>query len=126
MDHTAIFDPLVSEAYSVRLHSFSALDSYMGLTPLPFTLAETNAGIPILARLLESLRFPGPDIADGAVDADEQSWYFHCVDLEDAETRRPSYSLLSLTQNLNTRRFQDPLDTYPLLRELRDRRRLSP
>ncbi|MDR2079213.1 MAG: HD domain-containing protein [Treponema sp.] len=98
----------------------------MGLTPLPFTLVETNAGIPILARFLESLRFPGPDIADGAVDAGGQSWYFHCVDLEDAETRRPSYSLLSLTQNLNTKRFQDPLDTYPLLRELRDRYRLSP
>jgi poly(A) polymerase len=126
MNHTAIFGPLVSEAYSVRLHSFSALDSYMGLAPLPFTLVETNAGIPILARLLEGLRFPGPDIADGAMDADGQSWYFHCIDSEDVEARRPSYSLLSLTQNLNTGCFRDPLDTYPLLRKLRDRRRLSP
>jgi poly(A) polymerase len=126
MDHTAIFGPLVSAAYSVSLRSFSALDSYMRLAPLPFTQVETNAGIPILARLLDGLRFPGPDIADGAVDADGQSWYFHCVDSEDTEKRRPSYSLLSLTQNVNTKRFQDPQDTYPLLRELRDRRGPAP
>jgi poly(A) polymerase len=118
MTHEAIFAPLISAGYPVRLHSFSALDSYMGLAPLPFTLAETGADIPVLARLLEGLRFPGVDIADGAVDVAGQSWYFRCVDPDDA--RPPSYALLSLSQDWTTTRFRDPLDTYPLLRELRD------
>ncbi|GHV76830.1 hypothetical protein AGMMS49942_16510 [Spirochaetia bacterium] len=114
MDHAAIFDPLISAGYSVRLHSFSALDSYMGLAPLPFTLAETGADIPALARLLEGLRFPGVDIADGAVDVDGQSWYFRCVDPDDI--RPPSYALLSLSQDWTTKCFRDPHFTYPLLR----------
>ncbi|MFP3040458.1 HD domain-containing protein [Treponema primitia] len=122
MDHSAIFGPLVSAGYSVRLHSFSALDCYMGLAPLPYTLAETNADIPVLARLLEGLRFPGADIADGAVDMDGHSWYFRCIDPEEirhADSNAPSYTLLSFRRDWNTKRFQDPLDLYPLLRALR-------
>jgi poly(A) polymerase len=122
MDHTAIFGPLVAAGYAVSLRSFSALDSYMGLSPLPFTLAETNAGIPALARHLEGLRFPGADIADGAVDAGEQSWYFRCVDSDDADNIRPSFDVLSFVQNWNTKRFQDPQNVYPLLRKLRGNR----
>jgi poly(A) polymerase len=119
MDHAAIFGPLVAEGHAVSLRSFSALDSYMGFSPLPFTLAETSAGIPDLARHLEGLRFPGTDIADGAVDDGNQSWYFRCVDPEDSENFRPSFNLLSLAQTWNTRRFQDPQNIYPLLRRLR-------
>ncbi len=93
----------------------------MRLAPLPYTLAETSADIPALARLLEGLRFPGADIADGAVDMDGQSWYFRCVDPDDI--RHPSYTLLSLTQDWKTKRFRDLLDMYPLIRELRDQGR---
>jgi poly(A) polymerase len=120
MDHAAIFDPLISAGYPVRLHSFSALDSYMELAPLPFTVVETDADIPVLARLLEGLRFPGVDIADGAVDSGGQSWYFRCVDPDDV--RPPSYAVLSLSQDWTTKRFRDPHFTYPLLREIRDGR----
>jgi poly(A) polymerase len=89
MNHTAIFGPLAAAGYAVSLRSFSALDCYLGLSPLPFTLAETNAGVAVLARHLEGLRFPGADIADGAVDDGEQSWYFRCVDPDDSEHFRP-------------------------------------
>ena len=121
MDHTAIFEPLAAAGYAVSLRSFSALDSYLGLAPLPFVLAETSAGIAALARHLEGLRFPGADIADGAVDAGGQSWYFRCVDPDDSDSFHPSFYLLSFTQNWSTQRFQDPRNSYPLLRKLRDR-----
>ncbi|AEF83626.1 putative RNA nucleotidyltransferase [Treponema primitia ZAS-2] len=123
MDHSAIFGPLVSAGHSVSLCGFSALDCYMGFTPLPFTRVDTNADIPALARLLEGLRFPGTDIADGAVDAGEHSYYFRCIDPEDffhnSNPSSPSYTLLSFYQNWNTKRFRDPLDMYPLIRALR-------
>jgi poly(A) polymerase len=119
MDHAAIFGPLVAAGYAVSLRSFSAMDSYLGLSPLPFALVETNAGIPVLARHLEGLRFPGADIADGAVDAGEQSWYFRCVERDDADKLRPSFEVLSFAQNWSTKRFQDPQNVYPLLRKLR-------
>jgi poly(A) polymerase len=130
MNSEAVLGLLVSEGYSAGVWGFSALDQYMGYASLPFTWVETDAGIPVLARLFEGLRFPGTGIADGAVDTGEQSWYFHCLDSEEApwdstirgasETRRPSYTLLSLRQAWKTKRFQDPQGVYPLLRELRD------
>jgi poly(A) polymerase len=121
MDHTRIFGPLAAAGYAVSFRSFSALDRYLGLAPLPFTLAETNAPVAALAHHLEGLRFPGADIADGAVDADGQSWYFRCVDPDDSDNFRPSFGLLSFAQNWNTGRFQDPQNNYFLLRKLRDR-----
>jgi poly(A) polymerase len=121
MDHTAIFGPLAAEGYAVSLRSFSALDCYLGLSPLPFALAETNAGVATLARHLEGLRFPGADIADGAVEAGEQSWYFRCVDPDDSEHFLPSFGLLSFAQNWNSKRFQDPQNVYPLVRQFRNR-----
>jgi poly(A) polymerase len=121
MDHTAIFGPLAAAGYAVSLRSFSALDRYLGLSPLPFALAETNAGVDALARHLEGFRFPGADIADGAVDAGGETWYFRCVDPDDADHAHPTFALLSLAQNWATKRFQDPQNIYPLLRQLRGR-----
>jgi poly(A) polymerase len=124
MDSEAVLGLLVSEGYSAGIWGFSALDRYMGYASLPFTWVETDADIPVLARLFEGFRFPGTGIADGAVDAGGQSWYFHCLDPEESrwvlDTRRPSYTLLSLRQAWKTKRFQDPQGIYPLLRELRD------
>jgi poly(A) polymerase len=121
MDHTAIFGPLAAAGYAASLRSFSALDCYLGLSPLPFTLPETNAGVAVLARPLEGLRFPGADIADGAVDDGEQSWYFRCVDPDDLEHFRPSFRLLNFAQNWSSKRFQDPQNSYPLVRQFRNR-----
>jgi poly(A) polymerase len=122
-DHSAIFGSLVSAAYSVSLCGFSALDCYMGLAPLPFTWVETDADIPALARLLDGFRFPGTDIADGAVDAGEHSWYFRCIDPEEilrhVDSNAPSYTLLSFRRDWNTKHFRDPLDQYPLIQALR-------
>jgi poly(A) polymerase len=111
-----------AEGYSLRLCAFSALDQYWGFPALPFIWAETDAGIPDLARLCEDLRFPGVDMADGAVDFGDGRWYFRCLDAEEPgeAENQPSYGLLSFTQDWDTKRFRDPWGVYSQLRLLRD------
>jgi poly(A) polymerase len=113
MDNEAILNTLVSAGYSVSLCGFSALDRYLGLPALPFTWIETNADITILARLFDDLRFPGIAIADAALDAEGQTWYFRCFDPEDRY--QPSYQVLSFSQDWKTQRFHDPAGIYPQL-----------
>jgi poly(A) polymerase len=119
-----VSETLVSEGYAVSFRAYSALDRYMGFTPLPFIWAETDADISVLAKFFEGLRFPGRDLADGAVDAGEHICYFRCVDPEEgawsSDDSGPSYKLLSFTQDWKTKRFRDPCGLYPLIRELRD------
>ncbi|MDR1277317.1 MAG: HD domain-containing protein [Treponema sp.] len=104
--------------FPVNLYGFSALDRYFGIPDLPFIYVETGADISVLARTFEDLRFPGPALADGAVNLQGGVCYFRCIDPE--EPWRPSYTLLSFRQDIKTRRFRDPSGLYPLIRELRD------
>jgi poly(A) polymerase len=115
---TAIDETLLSHGYTLSLHGYSALDRYWGLPELPVVWAETSADIPGLAKLFDAFRFPGVELADGAVDYRGQQWYFRCLD-PDETPEPPSYKLLSLTQDCATRRFRDPGGIYPLIRELR-------
>jgi poly(A) polymerase len=105
----------------VILQGFSAVDRYLGLPPLPFTSLETGADLPVLARLFEGLRFPGVDLADGALDEGGRSWYFRCPDPEEGGTpEAPAFRLLSFSQDWQTRHFRDPRGVYPLLRRIRE------
>jgi poly(A) polymerase len=101
------------------LCSFSALDNYLGLPSLPFVFIETSAGITDLARIVDELRFPGIDIADGASDAEGRHWYFRCRE-KGEPTPNPSYCVLSLVQDLKEKRFFDEMGIYPQIRALRD------
>jgi poly(A) polymerase len=113
-----VCNALTAEGYAASLYGFSALDRYLGLPPLPFALIETDADVSALARAFEGLRFPGVDLADAAVDMDGRTFYFRCLDREDAPADG-SYTILSLTQDFKTRRFRDPLGIYPILRLMR-------
>jgi poly(A) polymerase len=104
--------------FPVNLYGFSALDRYFGISALPFLWVETGADISVLARTFEGLRFPGPALADGAVDTEGGTYYFRCLDPGDPW--RPSFKLFSFRQDIKTGRFRDPEGLYPLLRELRD------
>ena len=114
----AILSTLCDGGYSVRLHGFSAIDKYLGLPALPFLWVQTNADITVLARLIENLRFPGVEIADAVADTLAGSCYFRCMDSDEQETA-VSLPLLSFSYDWQTRRFQDPLDMYPLLKQLK-------
>ncbi|MDR0590191.1 MAG: HD domain-containing protein [Spirochaetaceae bacterium] len=118
-----VYETLVSAGYQVSLRGFSALDQYLGLAPLPFTWLETDADITALARFFDCLRFPGVDLADGALEAGGRSWYFRCLDREETPSsggaEGPAFTLLSLNQDWSTRRFRDPCGVYPIIRRLR-------
>jgi poly(A) polymerase len=125
-----ICSSLASAGYTVKFRGYSALDLYFRLPPLPFFWIETNADIAALARYIDNLRFPGVDIADAAVEisgaspdeAEGQSFkstcYFRC--LESEELSAVPFLPFSLTYDWQTKRFQDPLEVYPLLRKFRD------
>jgi poly(A) polymerase len=57
------------------------------------------------------------DLADAAVDMDGRTFYFRCLDREEPPADG-SYTILSLTQDLKTRRFRDPGGIYPTLRQM--------
>ncbi|GHV11524.1 hypothetical protein FACS189491_02920 [Spirochaetia bacterium] len=116
-------DTLAAQGYTVTLCGFSAIDRYLGWS-LPFVLIETDAGLSDLARHFEGLRFPGVNLADGAVEQGGRCYLFRCIDSEevpaDSQGRRPSYKLLGFNQDWKTKRFRDPWGFYPLLRRIRD------
>ena len=122
-DISGIYSSLCAGGYSVKFRGFSAIDRYLGLPALPFLWADTDADITVLARLIDNLRFPGVEIADGAVDTPDGTCYFSCLDSDEKKEKEHTFPLLSFGYDWQTRRFQDPLGVYPLLRELRSGKR---
>jgi len=123
--YETIFHSLCSRGYTVRLRGFSAIDRYLDLPALPCIRAETNADIAALAKLIENLRYPGVEIADGAADCSigthpDGTCYFRCVDNWNNDENIPSFSMLSFCYDWQTKRFHDPEGVYPLLRSLRE------
>ena len=118
-DIAGICSSLCAGGYSLRFRGFGAIDRYLGLPALPFLRAETNADITILARLIDNLRFPGVEIADGAVDCSDGTCYFSCLDSDEKNEKEHTFPLLSFGYDWQRRRFQDPLGVYPLLRTLK-------
>ena len=117
-DIAGVCSSLAAEGYFIRFRGFSAIDMYLGLPLLPYHQAETNADLATLARFAEELRFPGVEIADGAVDTSVGVCYFHCLDGEEEKENHFPFPLLSFGYNWQSRRFQDPLGVYHLLRSL--------
>ena len=119
-------ETLTARGYRIKFLGFSAIDMYLGMPPLPFSWLETDADIAVLARHADNLRFPGVEIADGAADTTNgiypnETCYFRCFD--EYEQEQYSFPLLSFSYNWKTRRFNDPLGVYPLLREIRSKRK---
>jgi len=120
INFAGICSTLAAGGYSVKFRAFTAIDKYLRLPALPVIWLETDADIAALARLLENLRFPGVEIADGAVDTMEGTCYFRC--LEGNEKSNYSFPLLSFSYNWQRRCFQDPLGFYPLFKNLHKKR----
>lgn len=126
MDH--VVARITQEGFKARLHSFSALDRFCGLPAGPHLRVETDAELADLARLFGELRFPGPDLADAAVeetdeDGNERAWYFRCGG--DAAPR-PSFDILGFAWDAGKRSYIDPGTLYPIAGSLRDPGRRAP
>ena len=115
-----ICSSLAAGGYSIKFRAFSAIDKYLRFPALPFIWLETNADIAALAMLIENLRFPGVEIADGAVETVEGTCYFRCLEVD--EENNYSFPLLSFRYDWQRRIFEDPLGVYPLLKSLHKKR----
>ncbi len=120
-----IVDALLEKGFSARLISFSALDRFCGLRPAAELRIETNADLADLARLFDGLRFPGPDIADAALDGEdgergERTWYFRCGGDSEED---PVFDILTIAWDAAKKSYIDENDVYPTVRVLRDGKR---
>ncbi|MFA6505359.1 MAG: phosphohydrolase [Treponemataceae bacterium] len=127
MDYVAA--TLLDKGFSARFYSFSALDRYCGLKSAPNLWMETNADLTALSREFGNLRFPGPDIADAAIDiADTEkgtlTYFFRCLGEDDSVA--PFFDLLTFAWDAAKKSYSDPDDLYPLVRSLRDGKRRDP
>ena len=116
-----VLETIYTAGFSAYLHGFGAIDSWLGNETETFFHILTNAGTADLARLFEDLRYPGPDLADAALDSHgdkNETWYFRCAD--SFNENRPSFNLLEFYQDCKSRIFYDPHGLYPLLAGIRD------
>jgi len=137
MANSPVFSILRAAGFSAYLRGFSAIDSWLNREAGSGIHVLTSADTADLARLFEALRYPGIGLADAALDGEEQTYYFYCVDSEKTalsgqsnlghalghpfpiDSRRASFSLLEFYQDCITRTFYDPLGMYPLLSGIR-------
>jgi len=103
--------------FKVKLSGFNAIDRYLGKPELAFFRVDTNADITDLAKAADELRFPGPDIADGAVDTKTGTCYFFCHDFNRSSS--VIFPFLSFSWDFQNKRFYDPAGIYPLLLTLK-------
>jgi poly(A) polymerase len=122
---TEIFQGLLDAGFQAELISLSALDRYFRLPALPFAFVYTDGDLTDLARLFEKLRFPGPSVADAALDyeiptagvgGNPRTIFFYCRDLRTLPL--VPYTFFTLTFDWKTQRFRDPQGIYPLIRFL--------
>ena len=114
---------LVSREFPLYLRGFSAIDAYLGRNGGSAVYMLSGADTAELAKLFENLRYPGAAIADAALDSGDETYYFHCANLEAGgafprEDCRPSFKLLEWYQDCGKLRFYDPQNNYPLLRAI--------
>jgi poly(A) polymerase len=127
-------EPLLAGGFDVRLIGFSALDRFCGLRPAPYRFAATSADLVDLAKAFDQLRFPGVDLADAAVEIAEASsaaagaapvqaeaatWYWLAGDAP-----RPIFPVLAFAWDFRRRAYRDDSGLYPIVRYLRDAKRL--
>ena len=122
-----VLEMIYNAGFSAYLHGFGAIDFWLSPKNHGNTVQIlTNADTADLARLFEGLRYPGVDLADAALDDNEKTWYFRCVD--SINEYHASFNLLEFYRDCNscgTRSahsggvFCDPRGIYPQLLEIR-------
>jgi poly(A) polymerase len=113
---------LAKEGHATRIASFSALDLYFGIEDGRDLFVETSAGQVELAKLFDSISFPGIEMAEASLEVQDEEmhrYWFRCLDGDKA---RPAFSQLSLSYDPARRVFLDPEGIYPLLRAKRAER----
>jgi poly(A) polymerase len=112
-----VLDTINEKGFSAYLHGFGAIDSWLGSKETSnFIHILTNADTADLAKLFENLRYPGVDLADAALDENDSTWYFRCVDsIKDNIT---SFNILDFYQDCKTKAFIDPHGIFTTLKKI--------
>ena len=112
----AVFARLAREEVPFLLESYSALDRYFRVREPGDVFIRTDASLVTLAKLFESLSFPGYANADALLDAEGKLYFFRCVDEMDVSSGL-AFTALDLLYNIERDTFQDPHGIYPDLRQ---------
>ena len=124
-----VLEEIYSKGFSVYLHGFGAIDSWLAHNSVPIKDKQhyvhilTTADISDLAKIFEGLRYPGVDLADAALDDDDKIWYFRCLESDDENSHLKnfvsSFQLLDFFRDCKTNAFIDPREVYPILKTIR-------
>ncbi|MDR2543802.1 MAG: HD domain-containing protein [Treponema sp.] len=120
-----VLENIYASGFSAYLYGFGAIDTWLGLNPLcskdtnRIVHVLTTADTAGLAKLFENLRYPGVDLADAALDETDRTWYFRCVD--SIGSNDYTFFLLDFYYDCKTKKFHDPHEIYPLLKEIRQK-----
>lgn len=115
-----VLNPLEKEAREYRYLGISALEALWGLPAgTPATL-ETTATLPELARIFPDITFPGLPFWDVLVQHQGRELLIRSAD-SDGDGLAPQHPLLRFAWEPGRKRFLDPDDLYPLLKEARRR-----
>lgn len=130
-------DALANGGHRPRLVSFSALDRYCGIRSAPIRWVVSRADLASLAKLFGDLRFPGPDLAEAAVETaavenaaaetaaaeggsashlDRVVWYFRSED----DNPLPSFPILDFSWDAVSKAYLDPENLYLVARGFRE------
>ncbi len=115
-------ETLDRQALPYRLVGVSALEVFFGVRPGAVTTMEADLAVTDLARVFETLRFPGLPRWDLLVPHDEGEILIRSNDGDTAQVIGESeHPLLQFSYDPHRRAFSDPHELYPLLKEARQR-----
>ena len=133
-----VLDRLTEKGFAPRLSGFSALDRYCGCRPFPYRWVRSRADLADLSRLFPELRFPGPSLADAALDtvveagpaesgkearAGRVTWFLRCVEGGVSDDEDAVFPALRFSWDTVSRSYHDPDGLYPVIRALREGKR---
>jgi len=113
-----VLDTITARGFSAYLYGTGAIDFWLvGKIAANFIHILTNADIADLAKLFDNLRYPGVDLADAALDEEDKTYYFRCVD--SIKGYKLPFPLLDFYWDYKRKVFIDPHGIYPLLKNIR-------
>jgi hypothetical protein len=110
----SVLDSLQKEGISTFLESYSALDRYFGVKESGSVHLLTDSSLISLAKLFESLEYPGLPYADACVEPGRRRYIFRCVDDIEKSPSHP-YTAQNLIYSQTRDAYLDPRGIYNLL-----------
>jgi poly(A) polymerase len=109
------FNTLSHEGINFLLASFSALDRFFRIKEPGTIYINTDATLPILAKIFDTIEYPGTPFEDASLDYENRRYAFRCVDDLQIPIGSP-FTAQKLLYSARNDIFFDPLAIYKDLR----------